>query len=781
MSLSPIVRISGLLVALCFSGFVSMPRVAAQEATPDPSASSGETKLPKDFDATFGHMRVTESGDFILTDRVTLSWKESRIQADRMLYKRDKYVEAEGNVLIAWGGSRLFGSRMTYDLQEERGFIEDAVGEVNGEYIFWAKRAEKTGEDLIRVDHYARMYNVRPRATKVPFFYLPFLMWPVKPERAPGLLLPEFSSTDERGQAYSQELFIPIGRSADLTLLGRYYSKAGFGGGGELRFIPNPSGVGKLSGFYIFDQSLDGNVCPTFDQNNGCGRYAVGYEQTQEFRNGFRMVADINLVSDFDFYSDFSRNLDLVSTPTILTRVEFSRNGQWSSLNVRELRREQLLASGGKLVQQTLPEVEWRGRSRKLGKTPLYLSYESSFALIQQTGEQERIPIAADYFRGDVFPTLSLPFSPRPWFDISPSLIGRLTYYTQQELLGFSPDTGQLVSREVLDDPLDRRLWGAALSIIGPKAFRVFETGSGSLIALKHTFEPRVSWSTWQNSLNPEERENIIVYDEVDLFSPTGDVVIYGLVQRLFAKRPRTQPEPGAVTPSQTILLPDGTTSRPSAQPAVIPPEEGGAAPPTESLEIASLEIAQSRSLDATRPLSRGDLDDDLKLESETTSLSSPIGIIGRYNPNPMTTFDLRSSYDIVYKRFTGLTLSGTMRNRLSRVRMSLVHTTGLGRVRDRDTGLIRPDEDDTQLRLTAGMTLLGGKMQFDVNGTVNFNPAGDQPTIPDRAWRMRYSNQCCTFVLERLVRDFPGLNNRDDWNFRVELRGVGKLLDVKY
>lgn len=45
----------------------------------------------------------------------------------------------------------------------------------------------------------------------------------------------------------------------------------------------------------------------------------------------------------------------------------------------------------------------------------------------------------------------------------------------------------------------------------------------------------------------------------------------------------------------------------------------------------------------------------------------------------------------------------------------------------------------------------------------------------------MRYSNQCCTFILERLVRDFAGLNNRDDWNFRVELKGVGKLLDVKY
>jgi lipopolysaccharide assembly outer membrane protein LptD (OstA) len=159
MSLLPIARIFGLILVVCgafTSGAVAQQpeseQAPAENPEPETSRSRAETKLPKDLDVTFGNMRLTESGEYVFTERVTLTWKESRIQADRVLVRPGEYVEAEGNVLIVWGGNRLFGNRLTYDLQEERGFVEDAVGEVNDEYIFWAKRAEKIGDDVIRVE-----------------------------------------------------------------------------------------------------------------------------------------------------------------------------------------------------------------------------------------------------------------------------------------------------------------------------------------------------------------------------------------------------------------------------------------------------------------------------------------------------------------------------------------------------------------------------------------------------------------------------------------------------
>ena len=136
-----------------------------------------------------------------------------------------------------------------------------------------------------------------------------------------------------------------------------------------VRFIPNLKGEGYFNGFYI-DDELEGR-----------GRYRTDYRQKQDFLNGFRMVADINFVSDADYFVDFERDLNVASQPDSLARIEFSRNDPWTSLNVRLLRDEQL-SSG--LVQQTLPEIELRGRSTRLSRTPFYLSFESSIAAIQQ-------------------------------------------------------------------------------------------------------------------------------------------------------------------------------------------------------------------------------------------------------------------------------------------------------------------------------------------------------------------------------------------------------------
>src|SRR5262249_27365429 len=154
----------------------------------------------------------------------------------------------------------------------------------------------------IKLEGYAHMFNLRPRIGKVPFFYLPYLAWPVKRDRATGLLFPEFGSTRTRGRVISLPLFIPLGPSADVTLLGEWYSIAGWGGGGKLRVMPNRDGYAEVQGAYIQDQVA------------GEGRYQFQVKQTQSFLNGFRMVTDVNLVSDFDYLTDFERNLTYASS-----------------------------------------------------------------------------------------------------------------------------------------------------------------------------------------------------------------------------------------------------------------------------------------------------------------------------------------------------------------------------------------------------------------------------------------------------------------------------------
>jgi len=768
------------LLALLLVGF---PTARAAQAEPDPAEAAGpETvvDLPQGLQIDWqGTLKQTEDGAAEFTGPVTITWKDTRIQADRLSLRDERYIEAEGNVLMVWGGNRIFGSRMLYDLEEERGKILDAVGSALDQYMFTAREVEKIGDNklhlvhatittctqptpywsfaissaTITIDNYARMWNVRLRVSKAPIIYLPYIIWPVKDGRAAGLLMPEFSNTSTRGRVITQELFIPLGRSADLMLLGRYYSEVGFGGGGAARFIPNLGGSASISGFYIED-----NV----GQFVGQGRYRADYRQTQQFRNGFRMLADVQIVSDDSYYVDFERDLNQASLPQTLTRLEFSRNGPWVSTNVREVRREQL-SSG--LVQQTLPEIEWRGRSRRLWKSPLYLSFESSIASIQQRRPQT-VNDDSDYLRGDVAPVVTVAWSPARWIDITPRVSYRHTYYTQRQV---EIETGEGdTERVVVDEGLTRQLWTYDVEIVGPKFFRIFERPKSGA-RYKHAIEPRITYGYGQTF---DDRDEIIKYDQVDNVFGSGTRMTYSLVQRLFAKRSRAE----SIAPPETteiIVLPDGTTDDGAPVPGPESVESPAAGPetdlprPQEPVEIASLTLGQVRSFD--EPLSFADFDGDGTIDR--TSQASPIRITGRYSPGPGVSLDLRGNYDTLFKELADASLSGNMRNRWATVRFSMVYRNGL------------PDnqKDSFQTRLATGFSFIRNKLQFNVGASYIADPPLGASHFPDQHWQVKYSTQCCTFFLERLIREFALPEDREEIYFRVDLTGVGKLFDQSF
>ena len=735
----------------------------------------------------------------LLIGPVTIRNGSTLIQADRVVYRNGRDVTAEGNVLLVWQTNRIFGSRLVYDLETGHGVMEDASGQAQDQYLFTAKRAEKIGVDLIklknatfttctqprpywsfnvssatiRLDKYARMWNPRLVASKIPLFYLPYIVWPVKDRRAAGLLIPEFHTNQRLGNAVTQQLFVPLGKSADLTLLGTYYTDAGLGGGLELRFLPSRRGSASFKGFYIDDQVSDSE------------RWNFEYKQEQQFNNGFRMVADISQISDFDYYSDFSRNLNIVSSPTVLARIEFSRNGPWASLNVRELRREQLRVDGSELVQQTLPEIEWRGRTKQLGKSPLYFDYQSSVAKIQQNEKptpctvapctpSQLAPLNADYGRLDLFPTISMPLTPAPWLDVTPRVRYRMTHWTQR-FEEITLGTGDM-TRVAADSAITRNLFGANLSIVGPKFYRLFKNKSGS--SFKHTIEPQVSYGYLERY---DRTDELLLYDDVDQFNGSGANLNYSLVQRLFAKRPRLMPQPGREA-MQPVVMADGTTNDPLAEGVSPVDTTEGFAPlppagaPVEALEIASLEFRQMRSFNSD--LSFADLDSDGI--NEATSPYSDLQIIGRFNPSLKTSIDLRGRYHILYDDLRDVTLSGAIRSRTARTGFSVIYRNGLG-VRNTGTTampVFEPNRDDTQVRFDTGLNLIGGKLQLNYTTLFIANPPLNQNHLPDQHWRLAYATQCCTFVIERFTRDFAGGVDRRDLSFRVDLAGIGKLFD---
>jgi len=371
-----------------------------------------------------------------------------------------------------------------------------------------------------------------------------------------------------------------------------------------------------------------------------------------------------------------------------------------------------------------------------------------------------RNPINADYLRGDLFPTISLPISPFSWLDITPSVDYRVTYYTQSQFETLA--AGGEEERQILDESVWRRRWGGRLDIVGPKFFKIYERpGHKYSTRYKHTVEPRISYG-YARAFDRDDE--IILYDEVDRATVSGNMITYALVQRLFAKRPRSR-QLQAATGMETIVLPDGSTSEAGGSAA---PSDGETEEvPEETIEIATLEFRQSRSFDDD--LRSIDLNGDG--EPDLQSRYSDLQLIGRFNPSPATSVDLRSRYDVLYDSIADVTISGNIRKRLARLRFSVVHRNGLG-----EFGV-----DDTQLRLTTGFSLFRGKLQLDIDGSYDYDPPEGQRHVPDKQWRVQYRTQCCTFTLERLSRNFATLSDRQDFYFRIDFRGVGKLLDLHY
>ncbi len=793
--------------ALCFL-FIMMAAIASPAA--DAASRAEAPGLPPGVKLSAQHIGADETNHAIVAEGdVTIESGQGRIQADRITFREGHIVEADGNVLLVWGTNRISGTHMVYDMGVKddpdpekriaRGVIENAVGQVDPEFYFDALKVDTIGDDRvilhtatvttctqpvpywsfqvstakIKLEGYAHMYNLRARIKKVPFFYMPYLLWPVKRERAPGLLFPEFGATSQRGWFLSLPVFVPMGASADITFFPEYYTIGGWAGGAKLRVMPNRDGYAEAEATYIDDQ-----VTHT-------GRYRVLLKQTQNFLNGFRMVSDVDIVSDFNYYTDFVRNLTYASSPTILGRMTFTRNGPWTTILVQEQYREQLFFDGSTLVQTTLPEIEWRGRSRRIGNSPFYFTYVSSVASIRQDSTR----LQTSYLRGDLFPTLSAPFSPTGWLDITPTIAYRSTYWSDSQVPP-DPTLPPPSTVTVTNQDLWRNLFSGSLDIRGPKLIRIFELkpkvekdekegeAKPPVRKVKNTIEPRLLY-TYQQAF--DRNSEVIVYDDVDAFGANANSLTYGVATRVLVQRPRAAPEPPGSS-GEKILVPEGESGKLREAPSATPPTPGTVDPsltppapeetknaPLEPVEVASVEVAQSYSFDTPVSLAHKDAQNPT---AEERSHFSGVALTGRYNPSALLSFNLTGRYDILFNAISDVSLSGNFKQSMAQGLFSVVYRNGLG---VDSTGA--PIKDATQVRFQGNFGPIASRIRLGIDATYNVTPLPTEKHLPYRRFRLEYYTQCCGFLAEYLLSEYSAFPRRE-FRFAVDLRGIGKLFD---
>lgn len=505
---------------------------------PGPKPGGGDVKITLD-----GDLEAQKDDYAIMSGNVRVEYQDIKMRSDKLtINHRTKDVVAEGNVIIDQGPTRVTATQAIYNLDTKTGTFFNATATMEPSMYFSGDRIEKVDADTYRmsngiftscdldrpawsfhvgsaevtVDDYAYLRNLSFRARNVPVFYTPRLIWPTKRERSRGLLIPRLRVTNKFGARLENGYFVPIGDSADATIYADGSSNGYFGAGAEVRYVPTENV--KIGDFR-------GHIVNNVEKKQIEWKYQ--YQHAQEnLPGGFRGVVDVQDFSNLDFFRQYDHDPELHTLSNIYSSAYLTKNRPTYSLNILSDRRDIIFANDRQRFEQ-LPSVQFRMYPQQILGTPVYFSMESSSSRLRTGAISGDVrTISADYFRTDLFPTVSLQLRTPQWLSVKPQISLRETYYSASR-----DELGQVDD----DDPITRFYAQGQVETIGPSFSRVFNRSMGGFSKFKHVIEPRVRYVY---TTNVENQDEIVRFDLVD--TPALPIVQhsveYSLTQRLIGK-----------------------------------------------------------------------------------------------------------------------------------------------------------------------------------------------------------------------------------------------------
>ncbi|HEX2833088.1 MAG TPA: LPS assembly protein LptD [Thermoanaerobaculia bacterium] len=543
--------LSAVPVAAQFPTQQQQPRPKFQ-FMPGPKPGGGEVKVTLDR----GGVAEAQKDEYsIFTGGVTIEYQDIKLRADKLTHNlKTADVVAEGNVIIDQGPTRVTATQAVYNLNSKTGTFFNATGTMDPSMYFSGERIEKVDDDTykltngvftsceldnpawsfhvgeaeVTMDDYARMKNISFRANGVPVFWTPRLIWPTKRDRSQGLLIPRLRFTDQFGARLQNGYFIPFGDSVDATLYADVSSSNYYGAGVDLRYVPSENvKIGDLRA-YTVNNSEDGRI-----------EWKYQYQHAQEnLPGGFRGVVDIQDYSNLDFFREYDDDPRLHTLSNIYSSAYLTKNRPTYSLNILSDRRDyellvfnsdtNRLESARQRFEQ-LPSLQLRMYPQRVGRSPFYFALESSASRLRSGGvSPENVrTVDADYFRTDLFPTISMQLRTPQWFSVKPQLSLRQTWYSASR----DPLTNEVVD----DESISRFYAQGQVEVVGPSFSRVFNRSMGGFSKFKHVIEPRIRYVY---TTDVEDQNRIIGFDTIDTpFLPiVQDTVRYALTQRIIGK-----------------------------------------------------------------------------------------------------------------------------------------------------------------------------------------------------------------------------------------------------
>jgi LPS-assembly protein len=504
---------------------------------------------------------------------VKISKADKQLTADFIRFDhKTMHAYAQGNVVLTVGQDILSGSSLEIDLEKQVGSVENAylfLKENN--FHITAHKIQKTGENTYRIDEatFTTCDGDKPdwkisgkdikikddgsgtakhatlRIRNVPVLYSPYFYYPADRDRQTGFLMPEFSSSDRKGERYIQPFFWAISDSSDATFYADYMSNRGLKLGAEYRYILSERTQGTLMLDGFNDRKVDDGIGDSSDKY-GYEDDPVDVLRTNENRFWFRAShhqqlpydifakLDLDIAKDQDYlrefrdgymgYDDteeyflkvFKRQLDDLNDPLRTNRLNLNRIWPKFSFNFEPRWNDDTRRDGDtSRTLQRLPFIGFDGAKQKIFTSPFYLDLASQYNYFwRDEGTRGQ--------RIDVHPRFYLPFNVQNYLTIEPSVGLRGTAYRLDKKNFDDESTNDRWShREVFDTRLD----------FFTEITKVFDLEGQEFEKIKHTIRPQVT-----HEFIPDSNQGGLPrFDPIDRIAETNRIT-YSLTNTLTSK-----------------------------------------------------------------------------------------------------------------------------------------------------------------------------------------------------------------------------------------------------
>lgn len=303
----------------------------------------GEPGREQPFDVTADAVEHdAQRGVYVARGNVRITQPERVLSADWVGFSSEtRQGIASGNVVVIEGDDVLRADVLQFQIDSAEGLV--FRGSLEGEgtrflmrgdtiqktgdnrYVFdegkftsckcpddgrepWAITADKAN---LNVGGYGTARNTAFEVLGVPVVWLPWMIYPLKTDRATGFLFPQWGASARRGFDIGLPFFWAVGERLNLTFTASYLTDNGFMPSVEGEYVFGERSAGSFHGAWIDDDNIDPDDPSTpFDAQ----RWAFGLLHDHYLPYDFRFVVDARFFSDnlypFDFekYSDFRKD-----------------------------------------------------------------------------------------------------------------------------------------------------------------------------------------------------------------------------------------------------------------------------------------------------------------------------------------------------------------------------------------------------------------------------------------------------------------------------------------